>query len=431
MFKKRFSDWNISKYVRQRDLPLISGQIAAYREEHGKSPIAVSVNGRYVDAAKVARSLKRHRIRRRKIFGRSDTSTPSVSTTSSSGTTIDPHEKIVSQTEAGTRARYPGGGQASNEIYNCASRLSRRIRIHDLLCDYLEPQEDLTAEELTVLHVAILQTDFHCRDSELSHPSSAKRHLMVTSTQGPNCHFSTAMCGTNFWIPSQPAELQDLAFVLHESNVYYDFVADRRGRSGVASYLCSPTEKTQARDFYARYWLGLSLVAKADAKQREKMYKTAFSLFGQACDQIGLALQEDHPHFLPWVCFLVCYPETWKAVGNLERLQNHTLEFTLKMTEVVDPQNHPRWKIQNRIKATAFRRHICLVLLRKIVAVFRQETQDAHLESLQVLAQLFDHIDQHDHFDAIVIEETLQRWGMASKDIANIIQTEKLKRWIA
>jgi hypothetical protein len=62
------------------------------------------------------------------------------------------------------------------------------------------------------------------------------------------------------------------------------------------------------------------------------------------------------------------------------------------------------------------------------IDIFRQQTHDAYLAELEVLASLFNHIDQHDDFDHDEIERTLERWAKSSRDIADVAEAEARNR---
>lgn len=250
MIKARFSQWNISKYIRHRDAVKISQDIDAYRKSHDASPGTIEVNGRQLDARKVKKSLRRHQNR-----------------------------KSNALQEPGTFA----GSATRMLLDNCQT-------------NDLSPQAMFTAEDMDNLGVAILQTDYYLTERVL-HQEFHDCSLSLASS--PTQQTTIA---TNLWsqlVPRYLGQFQDmiaLEIVLQQSEVYYGFLADQR-----RGFLFSEPESLLTLDFYARYWLGMIL-------SNRQQFNLSTKLLG-ATEQVEDTMSQHHPHFLPWLCFAVCCPD--------------------------------------------------------------------------------------------------------------------------
>lgn len=275
-----------------------------------------------------------------------------------------------------------------------------------------EMPDGLTSEGLTSLSIAMLQTDFHYRQNDedappRTHGRTEKEDRYPSTTLSP----PQSLAGSE--------ELCDLEFVLHNSNVAYARFPNTRQQPSPEPPQLSARQQGQAKDFYARHWLAISLLSKCGI---EKPDVTAFKLLGQTQEQVGPMVLENHPHLLPWIAFVVCYPGNFKYS---KPIQHMSLNATLAMSGALLPKNDPRRQIQQRLASSKFRKSICLVMLRQVISFFRRETQQSHLDALDLLARLFDTIEVHGEFGGDVVEETLRRWAETSLSIANVIEQDQ------
>ena len=277
-------------------------------------------------------------------------------------------------------------------------------------------EDKLTSEELTSLHIAMLQTDFHYRGSDNDAAPGFQDEKVQTQPRKSGTSASAK------YVPSQslsgPQELRDLEFVLYNSNEYYGYFPGVRQNSSKDSFMLSSRQQGQAKDFYARHWLAIRLLSKSSTK----MKIAAAELLNEIHNQVGPILFENHPHFLPWISFVVCFPGN--SPYSIE-LQNATLNLVSAISGIVLGLNDPRWRIQQCLATSKFRRDICLAMLRQVIAIFRQQIQESHLHTLELLARLFDNIEALDNFDESAVEKTLQSWAENSLTIAEIIKTER------
>ena len=213
--------------------------------------------------------------------------------------------------------------------------------------------------------------------------------------------------------------MRDLEFVLHSSNQVYDQFPNARHSPSSEPPQSSARQQGQAKDFYARHWLALHLLSESGDKTT---IAAAFILLHQTNDQVAPMLDGNHPHFLPWIAFVVCYPGKF----NVSRvLQYQTLNFTKTISGLRLSRYDPRRQIQQCLASSNMRKSICLVLLRQVISNFRKEIQRSHLDALDLLARLFDNIEAHGDFDAEVVEETLRRCAESSLSIAKVIEADK------
>src|SRR5437016_4896116 len=122
-------------------------------------------------------------------------------------------------------------------------------------------EDKLTSEELTSLHIAMLQTDFHYRGSDNDAAPGFQDEKVQIQSGEPGASTSAK------YVPSQslsgPQELRDLEFVLYNSNEYYGYFPGVRQNSSNDSFMLSSRQQGQAKDFYARHWLAISLLSKS------------------------------------------------------------------------------------------------------------------------------------------------------------------------
>ena len=265
---------------------------------------------------------------------------------------------------------------------------------------------NLTSEELNSLSIAMLQTDFHYQqndeDTSLDIEGTTKkqfRHPLLAHSP------SQLLAG--------PPELCDLAFILNHSNVAYAQFPDTKCLSSAEPFRLAARQQRQAKDMYARHWLAVELFPKG-------VHKETSRLLVQNWAQMPLML-EDHPHFLPWIAFVVCYTGS----SGCQTMSNMGFRRCILLSTEILPENDPRRQILERLMASKFRRSICLVLLRQVISIFRRELQSSHMQSMELLARLFDTIEKCESFDGNVVEETLRRWAEGSLAIADVIREEK------
>lgn len=179
-----------------------------------------------------------------------------------------------------------------------------------------------------------------------------------------------------------------LETVLQQSEVYYDFLADRR-----CGCLFSEPESASNLDLYAHYWLGMILINKSQVA-------VGFQLVDEASEQVGTVIHRHNPHFLTWVYFIVCYPGP-----GVETVGSRMLRYTEALVQLRSSSNYPRRIILEHLSSNSdTSKHLALTLLRRTINVFRQKTRDSHLEELQVLSMFFEYINSNEDFDDHKIE---------------------------
>lgn len=405
MLKGRFHRWAIAKYITKKDSLAALERIMAYRREHGFSPDTVVVRGRTLSAEKVVKHLKRHSdsVRSLGVQSGSEHSSAPIN----AGREIDEYSP-----RSQDRFGEPWPGEAPAEIetegdeeVGVTNRGSRLMSISALVEQSPSPQQ-LASEELSTLYVAILQTDYHLRDQEFDEHNEDQS---TGRNQQDQWRGSPRLPAYTF---ASPPGMRNFEIALHQTNNYYDGLADIQRQK---SWTLSSRQQTQARDFYARYWVGLGLLDN-------RKYETAFSLFKRADDHIITIVEENHPHFLPWMCFVACYPF---QTSHHHSLQEQTLRFSRDISTTVLTLNHPMPQIQQQIVDSEYRKDICLALLRRVIEIFRHETQDSHLQELQLLAKLFDEVDKIDEGN---VEMILAQWAASSLSIAEIIKEDRRKQ---
>src|SRR5438045_6470141 len=109
--------------------------------------------------------------------------------------------------------------------------------------------------------------------------------------------------------------------------------------------MLSSRQQGQAKDFYARHWLAISLLSKSSQM-------AAWKLLRETSHQVRPILSENHPHFLPWISFVVCFP------GNFPcsiALQLTTLNFAFGVSNTILSLNDPRKRIPQSLATSKFR----------------------------------------------------------------------------
>jgi hypothetical protein len=373
MYKSRLAKWDVFKTVRRGDIDALKEKVSKYREEHGSNPDFIKHNGQLVSARRIHRSLRRHRVYTQRNSLSSDNSSP--------GTTAS------------------GDGNLS--------------------VDGLETQTPLSDDEIATLQIAMLQTDAHFQSlralRSLSITEDAK-HVDATWLAALRC-ISTGSPSTEApdlqTLPLSGAE-RDLAQILWEIDVYQDFLVDQRIEIKPTAFTCSSVEKVSARDFYARTW-----IFPRDLCGSGKFKEIAFTLWDQLREDIDAILEEHHPHFLPWLCFVMLRAES-HCVSSLET-------FVLYCSSLCNT-NDPRSRIRQILSGSKFRRDIGLVMLRRILDDFRGRCTAQDQQDLKMLAELFEHVvDSERMLTTADVEPVLQEWARASLSIAEIIDERNLK----
>jgi hypothetical protein len=413
MYKRRFAEWGVFKNIREQDVPRLREDIANYRAEHNASPVELHVNGTVVEADRVKRSLIRHerRVRKNSNESRTQDVMGGVEFEVLSGDSSD--DSVVAENCSLQLTPF------SDTTASDASPEEPRCPVVSLTRHQTGVVGDLTSAELTGLSIAVLQADYHLGELRLAGRFMGADQAFTTSAFGfqPVPYVSPTVSTVR---PS--VEMLDLESILYQSNRYYDSISAKRRKLPSGLHQCSGTEVTQARDFYARHWAGLILGAGARSN-----LPLAWKLLDGVWDQTRHVLRDDHPHFLPWICFVICYPRDWvSSYRDADYLQAKTLGFAQWMTESVGGRDDPRFIIQQKLQRSCHQRDLALILLRQIVNRFLSDTQNNYAEELQVLAQLFRHIDQVAHLDAAEIEATLASWAGRSLDLAKVIHEESL-----
>ncbi|ETN46247.1 uncharacterized protein HMPREF1541_00431 [Cyphellophora europaea CBS 101466] len=272
-------------------------------------------------------------------------------------------------------------------------------------------KEQSNLEELSAVCVATLQTDYHLTDTT----ASAGR---PNAYAGDPCPLEHKIKGYLLVMHRlrDPQELRDLHQVVKQTDVYYQWMQTEVKHSILPPFQCSELESTQARDFYGRYWLGLLLSTGEQA-----MLGNAF--LDQAFDQVRASINEHHPHFLTWVCFVICYDGQGAICGPANScVAERAVAFAFETSKGSMEKNDPRFNIQKVLNASSRRRELALCLLRQVVDKFHAEAKSEHLEQLSLLAQLFEHVEQ---CKGQGIEVTLQKWARASQSLARLIRHDR------
>ena len=394
MYKTRFKDWGVYKVVRQQDVAGLSEQMDTYRATNNASPTFVEVNGRFVPKDKVLRSLRRHSVRQQSREGDSKSSTPAqvdTDTGSRSHPTfnypdpgpsclgLEPDEFRAESSPCGM-ATFPSGSSESSDLVSTPSSDgdSAMIRV------------------LTALHIVMLQTDCHSQDLRL-------RRDFNEAFPDPwrnNLQFS--------------GDLGDLDNILVNFKQYHYRLQYERDRTVAGSYQCSPGEVAQAKSFYAQSWLSGKLLIVGQ-------YEVAFQLINATKSQTRYILARNHPHFLPWMCFVICSLLDYPGVAN------SLFDFAGRSSRKVCGPCDERRVIWGILQKSNCRRHLALRLLSWIIDDFRQRCGSKDMEQMELLAQLFDHVlNQQDLLRAQDVEPVLQQWASASLSIAEVVDRNEI-----
>ena len=388
MYTKRLREWNVVKNI-------VSHDVQEYLQR-SKNPIELTspdgsssfkLRGRMVTKRRLLNHMKR-----RKITHYAESNEAEVEEDDSTST-----RNALSEN---TDEHHANLNEKADEVpyQDCEGILEKD-----------EMSIDLTSEQLTSLSIAMLQTDFHYRGNDEETPSDSQGEA-EKQVSHPLLALSPAQ------LLAGPPELCDLAFVLHHSNVAYAQIPNTRNSSSPQPFQLAARQQRQAKDIYARHWLAGSLHTKG-------VFKKSFELLYQNIDQLEPIVREHHPHFLPWIAFVVCYQGAFKAWKD--SLYQHLVKYSLRMSEIVLGPCHPNTQILQRLMTSNFCKSICLVLLRQVISNFRRELQSSHMKSLDLLARLFHTVEANDNLDGDLVEETLRRWAEGSLAIADVIREEK------
>lgn len=266
-------------------------------------------------------------------------------------------------------------------------------------------------EELSAACVATLQTDYHLTETE----SVSKQPATSAVNTSPLDHKIRGYLIVMHRL-RDPQELRELHQVVQETDIYYQWMQSERKNSVLRPFECSANEEGRARDFYGRYWLGL-LLSVGDSVM------LGHAMLDQAFDQVRASIDEHHPHFLTWVCFVICYEGLGIQAGPTDSsVASRALKFAYETSKGSMEDTDPRLNIQKVLNASTRRRDLALSLLRQVVDKFRADTKDEYLEPIQLLGQLFDHVDDS---NGQQIEQTLQRWAKVSQSLAQLIHTDR------
>lgn len=388
MYKTRLASWDIFKTVRRSDITALEDQVSAYQEQHGTSPDLVHHHGRDVSTRRIQRSLRRHRLRAQ----HDNPDLLNSSTGSSADRSLTPEPNTDTKSTSSDNARGKGSDR----------------------------ELALTGEDLATIHVAMLQTD-HSLQSLLR-----RRDLTKTGREADGAPSWRAALhrlanggsaiGLDPRVLTVPVGERELQNILRQIDVYHDYLAMTRKHAKPAAFVCSSAENASARDFYARSWVGILQFSKpaSDAS-------LTITLFNQVSKQIERVLDENHPHFLPWLCFVVCAP------GSLDALENMFLQFSWMATDVLCAPNDPRAIIQDILIRSEFRRHLASAMLRQILDDFREKCTTKDQQDLKQLAELFSHIiEDNRQLTEEDVEPLLKHWARASSSIAEIMDERDL-----
>jgi hypothetical protein len=386
MYTRRLREWNVAKNIVSHDVQEYlqrSKNPTELTSHYGSS--SVMLRGRMVTERKLLNHMKR-----RKIIHEAE-----------------PNQANVDD-EDSLRTRNTSSEDKDESHANLCDTMDE-VPYQD--CEKIlgkdEMSIDLTSDELTSLSIAILQTDFHYRGND---EDTSPEIASSTEKQVPQPLLALS--------PSQvlagPPELCDLAFILHYSNVAYAQFPNTRNPPSPQQVRLAARQQSQAKDMYARHWLAGSLCSRG----------ALWKYIDPLCPnnrQLKPILSKHHPHFLPWIAFVVYYTGSSISRG----ISDIVFHRTLNLSKEILPDNDPRRQILKCLLASKFRRSICLVLLRQVISTFQNELQSSHINSLDLLARLFDMIGTYEILDGDLVEETLRRWAESSLAIANVIKEEK------
>lgn len=393
MFTQRLREWGVFKNIGSQDVLEYLQQMNAATRRSGEAAASVTIRGRVVSRQRFLNHIRRSKI----ISQASSNETGSqyanlLDFNSQDGNEIStPCQDIDPETIAEDLTdMQPAMIETTPTVHNRTGILN-----------------ELSSEELTSFHIAVLQTDFHYQQDYGS--TTAPHDGQQVRNQLSSLCPSMSLSG--------PQELEDLRFVLHNSDMSYARYQSTRNISPEAPGLCT-RQQSQAKDFYARHWLALNLLS--DSRPTESQI-IGMRLMDKTCEQVKPVLVEDHPHFLTWFAFVVCYQNKSESYT----VQNQTLQFTLDVSQIILDQSDPRVQIQQCLWKSEFRESICLILLRHVISIFRQKIQGAHLKAFELLARLFNSIEPYEGLDENSIENTLQIWARSSSSIAAVINEDQ------
>jgi hypothetical protein len=433
MYKRRFADWDLHKVIREQDVVGLEEEIAKHRALHNRTPPMIKVNGRFIETKKAQRSIRRHHNRSRKGSNESSPSsglsipdtlsdvtddvmidassdfTDDAMIDASSANDMNPGTDCVLQLSSDTAA-------AADDQDDEAD--SKRCPVVNLERGEAGVLLNLSIRELDSLSVVILQAAHHLGELQIRTTLNGLPQAFTA------CSIGLVPSTSPYLINISPSrDILDLESILYQASKYLSSINAKRRASLMASDQCSVQEAIQARDFYARYWLGLILGASTSHRDNT----LAWSLYDDVFAQTAQVLKEDHPHFLAWICFVICYPPQWEHnIHEARYLQQKTLGYSQWMTESVAGRKDPRFIIQDRLRRSCHHREIALVLLRYIVDTFNKTTQSRNVQDLELLAQLFNNINQIRQMTEAEIEGILQSWAKTSLAIAEVIHKDHL-----
>lgn len=393
MFTQRFREWKVFKNIGSQDVVEYLQQTNRGTRTTRETTPSVTLRGRTVTKQRLSNHMRRTKI------------IPKVSSNEADTLSEDHFEfNDCTRTEASplclnkeTEVVKGGPMDVSVDTQELANVITKD---HDM-------PDVLTSEDLASLQIAMLQTDFHCQMGEGTCPTIRYKGKVRDPVISPSP--SNSLSG--------PQELNDLEYVLYNCDrSYARFLPSKHSPASVPLELSSK-QQSQAKDFYARHWLALNLLLEP----RSEAMRVGFGLMNEVCEQVAPILMGNHPHFLTWFAFVVCYSD--RTGGS--KVQERTLKFTLEMSRRTIPQNDPRLLIQQCLAESQFRENICLAMLQCIISIFRQQLQASHLQALDLLARLFDHVEAQDDLDGDVVEETLQRWAQSSLSLAAVIKEDQ------
>jgi hypothetical protein len=434
MFKRRFADWDLHKVIRVQDVVGLEEEIAQHRALNNCTPPMIKVNGRFVETKKAQRSIRRHHNRSRKGSNESSPSSGLSIPDTLSDFTDDAMIHVRSDSideamiDAPSLDDVDSGSdcvlQLSSDTDATADDQDREAESKRCPVVNLKRGEsgvllNLSLQELDSPGVVILQLAHHLGDLQVRTTVNGLPQAFTASSVGLVPSTSPYLINI-----TQNRDILDLESILYQASKYLESIDAKRRASLMAADKCSNQEAIQARDFYTRYWLGLIL--GASKSHRDKAL--AWSLYDDVFAQTAQVLKEDHPHFLAWICFVICYPPQWEHnIHEARYLQQKTLGFSQWMTQSVGGRKDPRFIIQDRLRRSCHHREIALVLLRYIVDTFTKTTQGQNVQDLQLLAQLFNNINQIRQMTEEEIEGILQTWAKTSLAIAEVIHKDHLQ----
>ena len=399
MYKTRLKDWDVYKVVRQQDVAALSEQMDKHRATYNASPTLVEVNGRFVPKDRILRSLRRHRIRQQSKQGNTKSSTPDQ---------FDPFTASRSHTNFNSPDT---GCSYEDQLYGDSSLMTSASSRHhseivtlpsgssessDLVSTQTADGDGAMIRVLTALHVVMLQTDYHSQDLRLRRDFNEA----IPDPWRNNLQFS--------------GDLGDLDNIFVNFKQYHYRLQHERNRTVAGSYQCSPAEVAQAKNFYAQSWLSKKLLIA-------RQWEVAFRLMRATTSQMHCILARNHPHFLPWMCFVICglldYPD----------VANSLFDFAGESSRLICGPCDERSVICDILQKSNCRRHLALRLLSWIIDDFRQRCGSKDMEQMELLAQLFDHVlNQQDQLRAQDVEPVLQQWASASLSIAEVVDRKEI-----